>query len=306
VEWPVVGRTVRILATVIAAIALVAGCILAVLFNTVAWLNTGLMIAVGIAVAVFSRSGYNAARLLRESSEPKSPPAQNAAEPIRYAPGEPLDYLHRDLQRDITALLTLQRLLDWNRPVPAPGGWAATPETLLTLVDRILCAERVGTVVELGSGASTVWIAMALKQRGEGSLISVEHDPAFAWSASEEIERRGLGDVVQIRLAPLVEQEIDGVTCPWYDRGKIGEIADVTLLFVDGPPGSLASQSRAPAYPAFQPVLADGAWVILDDIDRPDEREIVEMWTHRSLGGGRLKEVRSTDRAAVLEFGMES
>ena len=54
----------------------------------------------------------------------------------------------------------------------------------------------------------------------------------------------------------------------------------VDLLVVDGPPAfeDGFGLARHPALPVLRGRLAPGATVVLDDIERPGEREVVRRW----------------------------
>src|SRR5690606_5204664 len=59
------------------------------------------------------------------------------------------------------ALDALRQLLKFDLPLPATRGWAAAPDFLLHLCQRI-ATHRPKVVVELGSGVSTLVAAAAL------------------------------------------------------------------------------------------------------------------------------------------------
>ena len=65
-----------------------------------------------------------------------------------------------------------------------------------------LLATAVGarTIMEFGTlgGYSTIWLARALPRGGR--LITLEADPSYADVARENIDRAGLGDVVDLRV----------------------------------------------------------------------------------------------------------
>ena len=70
-----------------------------------------------------------------------------------------------------------RRLVHHDRPMPELGGWAMTSPTLVWAVDQI-SSGRVSTILECGSGSSTVWFALALEQRGgPGRIVSLESSP---------------------------------------------------------------------------------------------------------------------------------
>lgn len=73
---------------------------------------------------------------------------------------------------------------------------------LLHLLARIQGAR---TILEIGTlgGYSTIWLARALPQGGR--LVSLEADPRCAEVARENVERAGLGKVVEIRTGKALE-----------------------------------------------------------------------------------------------------
>jgi hypothetical protein len=69
----------------------------------------------------------------------------------------------------------------------------------------------------------------------------------------------------------------------WYEQDSIRAATAgqrIDLLIVDGPPARQPGRnhSRYPAVPFFAAMLSDDYAIILDDIDRPAEREIVKCW----------------------------
>ncbi|MDX1430256.1 MAG: class I SAM-dependent methyltransferase, partial [Rhodothermales bacterium] len=90
----------------------------------------------------------------------------------------------------------------FDTPLPPLTGWAAEPGLVGTL-QSIVQLRRPSLVVELGSGASTIVVAHALKRLGDGLIISLDHDETFAARTKREVERRGLGEVARVRHAPL-------------------------------------------------------------------------------------------------------
>ena len=64
---------------------------------------------------------------------------------------------------------------------------------------------RAKKILEIGTlaGYSTIWMARALPK--DGKLISLEFDPNHASVAKRNIERAGLGDIVDIRIGKAIE-----------------------------------------------------------------------------------------------------
>lgn len=73
---------------------------------------------------------------------------------------------------------------------------------LLHLLARLVGARRILEVGTLG-GYSTIWLARALPDNGR--LITLEINPDHAAVARHNLERAGVADRVEIRLAPAIE-----------------------------------------------------------------------------------------------------
>ncbi|MFC6080370.1 class I SAM-dependent methyltransferase [Sphaerisporangium aureirubrum] len=184
----------------------------------------------------------------------------------------------RQTYTQLEALVDLRALLQPRAPLPPLRGWAASPDVLRLLVGRIATA-RPKTILECGSGASTIWLAYAAQRFGGGHVIALEHDERFAQSTRDLILAHNLQDVAEVRHAPLTTwTDRGGETFPWYDVRAVQDLPEVGLVFVDGPPGATGPEARYPAVPLLLPHCASDAWIVLDDADRPAEREIAERW----------------------------
>lgn len=181
----------------------------------------------------------------------------------------------RDQTRAVEALFQLMGHTDFEAPMPPSGRWAMDARSLLEL-SGLIKESRPSLVVELGGGTSTVWTGRLLKEFG-GRVVSIDHDAQFAEITRWNVGRHGIGETVEVRLAPLALWP-DGAGAPWYDTSAFEDLKDIDLLIVDGPPATVATDARFPALPAFSSRLADGAYVVLDDADRPAEMAAVERW----------------------------
>ncbi len=78
-----------------------------------------------------------------------------------------------------------------------------------------LLARMVGarSILEIGTlgGYSTIWLARALPP--DGRLVSLEADPGYAEVARANVERAGVGGLVDIRVGPALET-LPGVEGP--------------------------------------------------------------------------------------------
>ena len=162
--------------------------------------------------------------------------------------------------------------------LPPSGGWALTTPTIVHMVHHVLEDPSVQTVVELGSGVSTLWLALAMRKRGTGHIHSFDHEEKFAAITRANVARFGVEEYVTVHTSPLVPCVIEGREYLWYDVSSLPAYLTVDLLFVDGPPEDTGTDARFPALPQLAPRLAPGAWVVLDDTIRAGERAILARW----------------------------
>ena len=178
----------------------------------------------------------------------------------------------------IEALIDLRSLLRPRRPMPPSRGWAAAPTSLLEYIGHVL-ERKPDMVVECGSGVSSIWVGYALESIGSGRCVALEHDPHYAELTREEVDRHGLSAWVDVRTAPLKRVTVGDEEYDWYDPSSFADLHDIDVVFVDGPPGATGPVARYPAMPMLRDRCTADAVFILDDADRPEEKEILEMWT---------------------------
>jgi GT2 family glycosyltransferase len=197
------------------------------------------------------------------------------------------------------ALLSLHDLVSLRSGAPLLGGWAASPDVMLWLVDEML-AQRPKLVVECGSGASTVWLSLLVREFGLATrVVALEHDAGFARATREQLARHDLSDLAEVRDAPLRPLESGAEqTTPWYDVNAVDDLTDIGLLFVDGPPGSLGPGARFPAMTLLKERMADSCAIVLDDANRADETTTAHRW--RELAPDFSYEELDVEKGAVL------
>ncbi|MGP8291671.1 class I SAM-dependent methyltransferase [Vreelandella zhanjiangensis] len=186
----------------------------------------------------------------------------------------------------IESLLWLQKRLAIQGQLPPLSGWPAGPDFLLRLHTWV-CKKKPKLVVETGSGVTTLVIADALRQNGNGKLISFEHLQEYADKTYETLREEELLCWVDLRVGALEEWHGEHLNpadakkkSRWYPLNLEG-ISNAELLVVDGPPGNTCLYSRYPALPAFFGCLAPTAEVWMDDANRKEEKDISEAWAER-------------------------
>jgi predicted O-methyltransferase YrrM len=180
--------------------------------------------------------------------------------------------------RQLEALQNLSAVLPANDVLPATRGWAASPDLLMVLVDLVI-TERPSLVVECGSGASTLWLALAMRRFGiDGRIVALDHDPVFGDKTRDLLARHDVRDLAEVRDAPLESFSLDGETYSWYARRAWEDLKGIDLLFVDGPPATTGHQARYPALPLLGGLLSPVATAVLDDLVVPDMQNVLRLW----------------------------
>lgn len=180
--------------------------------------------------------------------------------------------------QQLEANLQLRDLVDVTGPTPQLRGWAASPDVLVFLVQELRRLQP-ELVVECGSGASTVWLAMACRSAQLPSkIVALEHEPVFAAETSRLLAECGVDNVAEVRLAPLEEVLVNDQATIWYSEAALDGLEGIGLVFVDGPPGTTTEHARYPALPILRRRLAPIASVVLDDVIRENEQVIADMW----------------------------
>jgi len=108
-----------------------------------------------------------------------------------------------------------------------------------------------GTVVEFGTsfGISTIYMAAAIRDRGNGSIVTTELHAGKAAEAASYFEQAGLSDVIDLRVGDALE------TLKHLQP-------NVSVVFLDG-----WKNIYLPVLRLLEPVLLPGALVVADDLD---------------------------------------
>ena len=155
--------------------------------------------------------------------------------------------------------------------LPHLGSWKADTYLLHRIVD-IIAADQPRTVVELGSGATSLVIAAALARHGGGELHSYDQHAPFVAEMDGWLAEQGLN--ARFHHAPLTQRDA-GWPGLWYALTAVP--GSIDLLVIDGPPWAVHPFSRGMAERLFA-LIAPGGTVLLDDAARPGERYVAQRW----------------------------
>lgn len=180
--------------------------------------------------------------------------------------------------KDILAMQYLQPLY----PTYYPWSSAAMrPSGLVKVVNEIMINQR-KTIVECGGGISTVLIAKLINEFS-GKLYTIEHSKEWAVFLENLLKKYKLNQNVYIIYSPLRQIELSIGKGFWYECKCIERVIPrkkVDFLIVDGPPSYPIENkySRYFAVPFFWDYFAEDFSILLDDINRQGEKEIITLW----------------------------
>jgi predicted O-methyltransferase YrrM len=177
---------------------------------------------------------------------------------------------------EVEDLMALYRDIGPDRALPPMHGWAAGPDLARFLYREVVEQGR-RSVLECGSGSTTVILAYAMRLIGEGRVVALEHEPRFAAATRKMLEERELTEWAEVVDAPLTDVRVADGERRWYDTARLPD-GSFDLILVDGPPGGTGPQARYPAVPLLLARMEKDALVVLDDARRADERAIGERW----------------------------
>lgn len=189
-------------------------------------------------------------------------------------------------------LALLDRLGLPHDALPNLGSWKADTALLKLIVDTIEDMQP-QNVVELGSGASSLVTAQALRLWGGGTLHSYDQHGDFVEATAEWLSEHGLD--AQMHHAPL-NAAPGGWPGYWYKLSALPE--SIGLLIIDGPPWSVHPYVRGAAEVLFNR-LEPGGMVLLDDAARPGERVVARRW-RRNWPNFRFDLVRSGTKGTLV------
>jgi hypothetical protein len=131
-----------------------------------------------------------------------------------------------------------------------------------------------GPILECGSGLTTLISGIVGGNRGLDSW-SLEHLAEWRDRIAAVVARNRLKGA-HVCLTPLR----DFGSYAWYDAPIDGMPSQFHLVICDGPPGQTKG-GRYGLLPRMHDRLAPGATILLDDVDRPGEMDVLARWGMR-------------------------
>jgi predicted O-methyltransferase YrrM len=165
--------------------------------------------------------------------------------------------------------------------IPWPAS-ALSPCALRSVLNEVEINER-RTVVEFGSGVSTLYISKTLARVG-GKMISVDDNSEWQRIVRTWVEVAGTGPQVTFVHAPLKPCALSLNGLEWYDQSILNDALanlSIDLALVDGPTAYEGGKglARYPALPFIAGLLSEDCAIFLDDICRSGEQSILKKWS---------------------------
>lgn len=134
--------------------------------------------------------------------------------------------------------------------------------------------EKVGLVVELGSGQSTFQLAQDFPN---SSVYSLENDKKYLEKSNNELLVYGFKNA-KIILATIKTISWQGAIYSTYDMSYLKKIQSIDFLIIDGPVERLYPGGREAALYLLFDMCAIGAVIGLDDYHRKTAKRAVSNW----------------------------
>lgn len=195
------------------------------------------------------------------------------------------NFILKDIVLEVKNIRSLQLLKNIFPGYLPWTGASIQPTALLYLLNDITIHQR-KHIVECGCGISTIYICGLIKQMGlDVTFNSIDHDENWISILRQILKSNQLDEYVNLIHAPLKPcSECLYQDGNWYDMDKLQSLLKdsppIDLLFIDGPPAKLSNlkHCRYPAVPVFHSNIDSNYSIILDDISRKGERDIVKEW----------------------------
>lgn len=232
---------------------------------------------------------------------------------VRYLKNEVLREQRLDAQRqtntlfkELEAFHSIRSFIPQTKlPLTGTRGWAVSPD-LLGVVYREIIQNRPQTIVELGSGISSLYDGYLLKALNiPGKVFAIDHSEDFFQITKRNVQQHELDDTVKVVHCEMKPYQFNGKEWQWYNiqNAEREGLEKIDLLLVDGPLGREQDQARYPAVPVLFDRLNEGAVIVVDDYNRMEDKRVVKEWLKEFPALQLVEEIKTEKGAAVLRKG---
>jgi hypothetical protein len=178
----------------------------------------------------------------------------------------------------IDALMSIHNLIKLNAPLPVMNEWRVSSDFAHAVLSKLI-EKKSGSVIDIGSGISTILLGYAVKMNGTGKVISLEHSEEYYVKTKALIKSHKLEEYCELYFCPLKKHILDEKEWLWYDISKVKIPKNISIISVDGPPGATQHLARYPALVLLHEYLNKNSTVFLDDGGREEEKQIAQEWS---------------------------
>ena len=201
--------------------------------------------------------------------EPVSPPAV-----IRT--GAARSQLMRSYEEELRELFRSRSRF----PVPAQIDRLTGPSTLsretLSFIGAVIEQHRPQSILEFGSGVSTLWFSMYIEEHPECRLISIDDSASYLEKTRDMVERKQRISYICAPISPYwFRMKRFAAYSPDWTR-EIQPNTRFDIVLIDGPLGYRFGREAA-LYQAA-PFLHPRSLILLDDANRPPEQRALRGW----------------------------
>jgi hypothetical protein len=162
--------------------------------------------------------------------------------------------------------------------------WAMPRDTLEVILATLL-ETKPSTLIEFGSGVSTIATLLLAEPLGLRRLVTYEHEAGWADRVSAWARMIGGENLLTVRHRSLVRSEWRGLAGDFYDVDAGDLVMSFDCVVVDGPPSvNVAGEHRrAMAGMVIERCLRPGGVAFLEDANRAVETTAYRAWTEAGL-----------------------
>ena len=175
------------------------------------------------------------------------------------------------------------------------AGWSIGETAFERITTTLLEMSPVEKILEFGSGASSIRLAMAFP---EARVLSIEGD----WRNYAETTNlmRSFWDKrnLSIKYRPITLESYGNAEFLTYEDGVFWD-DEIDCVIIDGPPVYTLRGREAGLYQVYDHIKIGGL-VILDDFRRSYEKQIVENWLSVYPDSFKVEIIREDHHLAVL------
>ena len=218
-----------------------------------------------------------------------------------------IDQLREDLiaHRETTSVIAyLNSVAEPNIPIwysRAFMGYSSSPEMLEELFNRIV-AEKPKTILELGSGLSTLIASYAVKKNGYGRVASWDSLETRASGNREIINSHNQEIFSEIHHVQTREKPDNLDQFVWYDMEPE---TGLNFLIIDDSIEQPGVPEAKDAIRALKSHLEPGCTILLHDRIRPAAKDTIPFWLDNNEDLLLIHTIRTTTNTySVLRFGL--